>query len=135
MKVTSKRRVKEVRENFFPDEVRVTGSQLMERLSSELPHGDVPVPNLLIHEVFYQGPAVLLEAGDEHTDVQVGVCPRPDREVVSHGEDIDTVGEGSLSTYILLERGGGCSPTVDLSVEAGDNQESIGDAGYVGLED
>ena len=90
----------------------------MEGLRGKLPDSDIPMPDLLVHEVFDQGPAVLLVTGDEHADVQVGVGPGAHREVVRYSEDINTMGECSLPANILLEGCRGCSPTVDLSVEA-----------------
>ena len=70
----------------------------MEGLGSEVPNSWVPVSDLPRDEVLHQGPGVLGEAGNEDADLEVGVGALPHSKVVSRGEDVNPVGEGSLQT-------------------------------------
>ena len=63
---------------------------------------------------------VFVELADEARDVEIGVHSVAQREVVSLGQDFDSVGERALPTHSFLESCTCCSSTIDFSVEETD---------------
>ena len=50
-----------------------------------------------------EGPGILRELGDKHTQVEVGVATTTNSKVISSGEDVNPMRESPLTTNILLE--------------------------------
>ncbi len=68
----------------------------MKCFSCELPDCRVPVTDLPVDQVVHEGPGVLGKAGYEHTDLQVGVRPLPDSEIVRFCKNVDSVRKRAL---------------------------------------
>jgi hypothetical protein len=81
------------------------GSQVVQRVGSQLPHANIPVADLGFYKVVNYRIGVFAEPTDKHAELEVGVLPAAHGKVVSLGHYVDAVREGPLSSDILLEGG------------------------------
>ena len=66
---------------------------------------------------------VLWELSHKAGDIDESVDTVRKREVISFGQDLNTVREGALATDSLLESSARCPPNVDLTIEQAHNDE------------
>ena len=97
----------------------VAGGEQLQGLGGELPNGEIPVAHLPLQQVRYQGDEVRVETCYEDRKLEEGVGAGHHSNEVSHCEDVYAMREGALSPHILLECRTGCSSTIHLPVEHG----------------
>ena len=104
-------------------------------MGREFSHLTVPVLKLCESQMVQHFSDVFWELSHEAGDINESVYTVRKREVISFGQDLNTVREGTLATDSLLESSARCSPNVDLTIEQAHNDELGRESSHVWFHD
>mmetsp|Transcript_22679 Transcript_22679/g.30269 ORF Transcript_22679/g.30269 Transcript_22679/m.30269 type:complete len:127 (+) Transcript_22679:2162-2542(+) len=88
-----------------------------------------------LSKVFEHMNPIVIKLPHKAADVEESVDSVRQREVISLGQDLDTVRESALATHCLLESGTGSSAAVHLAIEQADVDQLAGEGHDVGAHD